>query len=481
MSDPGWPRIASLRTAEAFRRHLDASGIALPFDETLAAGAASPLGRPLEADGLRAGNRLCILPMEGWDCTPEGAPSDLTVRRWRHFGRSGAKLIWGGEAAAVRHDGRANPCQLVAEERHEGAIARMREALVLEHAAAFGRDAADDLVVGLQLTHSGRWCRPDAWDRPEPLVAWNHPVLDRRFPGGVRVLTDEELDRLADDYVRAARLAARAGFQFVDLKHCHGYLGHELLSARTREGRYGGSLENRARLLTTVIDGVRAEAPGLRVGVRLSIFDVVPYRKDENGRGVPDEDPAAYAHGFSTLGARGLDAALEESRQLLRLLHAKGVRWICTTAGSPYYNPHVQRPALFPPSDGYQPPEDPLAGVARQIEATAKLKAAFPDMAVVGSAYSYLQEWLPNVAQRVVADGLADSVGLGRAVLSYPEMAADMLAGRPLDRKRICRTFSDCTTAPRKGMPSGCYPLDAFYAKRPEAERLKAVKAALRS
>ena len=140
----------------------------------------------------------------------------------------------------------------------------------------------------------------------------------------------------------------------------------------------------------------------------------------------------------------------------------------------------MQRPALFPPSDGYLPPEDPLAGVARQVAATARLKAAFPDMVFVGAAYSYLQEWLPNVAQRVVADGLVDSVGLGRAVLAYPEMADDMLAGRPLDRKRVCRTFSDCTTAPRKGLPSGCYPLDAFYAARPEAARLKAVKVELR-
>ena len=480
MSDPGWVRIAALRTPAAFRQHLAISGIDLPFDDALAASGTSALGRPLEADGLRAGNRLCILPMEGWDCTPDGAPSELTVRRWRHFGRSGAKLVWGGEAAAVRHDGRANPCQLVAVERNRDAIARMREALVAEHVAALGPGAADDLVVGLQLTHSGRWCRPDAWDRPQPLVAWNHPLLDRRFPAGVRVLGDDELDRLADDFVRAARLAARAGFQFVDLKHCHGYLGHELLSARTREGRYGGSLENRTRLLRTIVEGIHAEAPGLRVGVRLSVFDTVPYRKDESGRGVAEINPAGYRDAFAPLGAGDLDAALAETCALLALLRGLGIRWIGTSAGSPYYNPHIQRPALFPPSDGYLPPEDPLAGVARQIAATAKLKAAFPDLVFVGAAYSYLQEWLPNVAQRVIADGLADSVGLGRAVLSYPEMAADMLAGRPLDRKRLCRTFSDCTTAPRKGLPSGCYPLDAFYAARPEAARLKVAKAELR-
>ena len=157
------------------------------------------------------------------------------------------------------------------------------------------------------------------------------------------------------------------------------------------------------------------------------------------------------------------------------------MRFVCTSAGSPYYNPHLQRPALFPPSDGYLPPEDPLRGVARQIEATARLKAACPGLVFVGSAYSYLQEWLPHVGQRVLREGRADFVGLGRMVLSYPELARDVLAGRPLDRKRICRTFSDCTTAPRKGLPSGCYPLDPFYVKRPEAAELKEIKLALRA
>jgi 2,4-dienoyl-CoA reductase-like NADH-dependent reductase (Old Yellow Enzyme family) len=480
MGDPGWVRIASLRTAAALRRHLEASGIDLPFDEVLAPPGASPLGRPLEADGLRPGNRWCILPMEGWDCTADGRPSELTTRRWQRFGHSGGKLIWGGEAAAVRHDGRANPCQLVIDGSTWEDVARLREALVAAHVAAFGPGSETDLVVGLQLTHSGRYCRPNEWDRPEPLAAWHHPLLDRRFPAGVRVMTDDELDRLVDDFVAAARLAARAGFQFVDVKHCHGYLGHELLSARTREGRYGGSLENRTRFLRGVVEGVRAEAPGLSVAVRLSAFDTVPFRKDAEGRGVPEEDPAGYPHAFGPLGTGDLRAALADARELLGVLRELGVRWVCLSAGSPYYNPHVQRPALFPPSDGYLPPEDPLAGVARQIEATGRLKAAFPELAIVGSAYTYLQEWLPNVAQRVVSDGKADFVGLGRMVLSYPELPADVLAGRPLDRKRLCRTFSECTTAPRNAMPSGCYPLDSFYAARPEAERLEAVKAALR-
>jgi 2,4-dienoyl-CoA reductase-like NADH-dependent reductase (Old Yellow Enzyme family) len=163
---------------------------------------------------------------------------------------------------------------------------------------------------------------------------------------------------------------------------------------------------------------------------------------------------------------------LTEPYAFLDLLASLDIELVCVTAGSPYYNPHVIRPALFPPSDGYGPPEDPLAGVARQIAVTASLKKHRPELTFVGSAYSYLQEWLPNVAQHVVRTGMADFVGLGRMTLSYPDMVADVLAGRPLKRKCICRTFSDCTTAPRSGLVSGCYPLDEFYKARPEAEAL---------
>jgi 2,4-dienoyl-CoA reductase-like NADH-dependent reductase (Old Yellow Enzyme family) len=349
---------------------------------------------------------------------------------------------------------------------------------VTAHRERFGPDADADLYVGLQLTHSGRFARPHVKDRPEPLVAYAHPVLDHRFPDGVRILGDDELDRLVDDFVRAARVAHAAGFQFVDVKNCHGYLGHELLSARRRPGRYGGSFDNRTRFLRNVVDGIRAAVPGLGIGVRLSIFDTVPYRKDGAGLGVSAAGPEGYDCAFGLLAGERLDDALEDARGLLRLLEDKGVRWICTSAGSPYYNPHVQRPALFPPTDGYIPPEDPLRGVARQIEATAKLKAAFPGLVFVGSGYSYLQEWLPHVAQHAVANGLVDLVGLGRMVLSYPDLPADVLAGSALRRKAICRTFSDCTSGPRMGLVSGCFPLDPFYVAHPDAERLRQGKAA---
>lgn len=173
------------------------------------------------------------------------------------------------------------------------------------------------------------------------------------------------------------------------------------------------------------------------------------------------EQPYRFTFGADEHG-RGVD--LREPLALVDMLRTLGVGLLCTTAGSPYYCPHVQRPAFFPPSDGYLPPEDPLVGVARQVAATATARRTHtPDVAIVGSGYSYLQEWLPNVGQAVVAGGQAAMVGLGRMALSYPQLPRDVLADRPLQRPLLCRTFSDCTTAPRAGLVSGCFPLDPFY------------------
>jgi NADPH2 dehydrogenase len=172
----------------------------------------------------------------------------------------------------------------------------------------------------------------------------------------------------------------------------------------------------------------------------------------------------------------GTNINLLEPYDFLKGLQKLDIEMVCTTAGSPYYNPHIQRPALFPPSDGYLPPEDPLHGVARQIDVTGKIKKAFSDFYVVGSAYSYLQEWLPMVAQEVLLRGMADSIGLGRMVLSYPELPDDVLSGKGLNRQKLCRTFSDCTTAPRNGMISGCFPLDPYYKEMEIHEKLKKIK-----
>jgi len=479
-------RLGSVRGVVPFKEHLDALHLTIPCDDELLRGAESPLAKPIVRQGIRIDNRFAINPMEGWDGTGDGLPSENTVRRWQRFGRSGAKLIWGCEAVAVCHAGRANPNQLVAGAHTRAGLARLRESLVQEHRQAVGSD--DGLLIGLQLTHSGRYSRPNQKGRPEPRILYRHPILDRRLnlPADYPVLTDGEIEGIIEEFHRAALLAGELGFGFVDIKHCHGYLGHEFLSAHTREGKYGGSFENRTRFLRDVVLGIRAAAPGLQIGVRLSAFDTIGYRPDpalsspgKPGTGIPEEFQhlIPYRWGFGVNESDPRQSDLTETVRFLSLLEELNISLVNLTAGSPYYNPHVQRPALYPPSDGYLPFQDPLIDVARQLEAARQLKERFPRLILVGTAYSYLQDFLPHVAQAAVRLGWVDSVGFGRMVLSYPEILSDVLEGRDFQHKLVCRTFSDCTTAPRNGLPSGCYPLDSYYKKSASAELLKVAKA----
>lgn len=480
-----YPKAGSLDGVTGFRNYLKELGHDMPCDDIVGSGPSSPLGQPIEVDGMKIGNRLSIQPMEGWDCERDGRPSENTKRRWRRFGLSGGKLLWGGEACAVRPDGRANPKQLTMTAESQSDIANLRDIAIAAHKEAVGND--DGLVIGLQLTHSGRFCKPNDNTKFESVIAYNHPLLDRKFgyPKDKPVISDDEIKRLVGDYVIAAKRAEACGYDFVDVKHCHGYLGHEFLSAVDRPGPYGGSFENRTRFMREIIDGIRAEAPRLKIGVRLSAFDSLPFKPDPArsvpgalGPGVPEDFKLPYPYAFGGNPDNPLEYDLTETKALFEMLRGMNVRFVNLTAASPYYNPHLIRPALYPPSDGYYSPEDPFIGVMRQLAVVRDMKAAFPDFCIMGSGYTYLQEFFPNVAQAVVRMGWVDLVGLGRMVLAYPELPIDILSGKGQQKKRNCRTFSDCTTAPRNGIVSGCYPLDAHYKKSPEFKQLAAVKKA---
>lgn len=457
-------QVKNLRDIEALRSHLQTLGVDIPVDDDV--DPAGVLAAPMTITDGSAGskfapNRWAVLPMEGWDAESDGRPSDLVRRRWDRFASSGAGLVW-GEATAVRSDGKANPRQLVLDETTVDDIASLRARL-------------DPMQISvLQLTHSGRYARPTV-DGPAPRTLYRHPLLDARVGADESsVFSDGELDQLVAQFVDRAVLAGQAGFDFVDVKACHGYLGHEFLTAFDRPGRYGGDLVGRTLFVRSIIEGIRERAPSLGVAVRLSFFDLVPHITGPGGVGIPEQE-GGYLHAFGGDGTgHGYDLA--ETHAFIDALRMMGVGLVCATAGSPYYVPHAQRPAYFPPSDGYRPPEDPLVGVARLLAATAEVTNHHPDVRIVGAGLSYLQDWLPNVGQAVIAGGMADAVGLGRMILSYPHLPADVMAGRALDRRLVCRTFSDCTTAPRGGLISGCYPLDAFYGDRPEQTELAAMK-----
>jgi 2,4-dienoyl-CoA reductase-like NADH-dependent reductase (Old Yellow Enzyme family) len=438
-------------------------GLDLRFSDDL-----GPLFRPVAVGPLRAGNALCIQPMEGCDGTPDGRPGELTLRRYRRFGAGGAKLIW-GEATAVVEEGRANPRQLLLTGETAGDLEHLLCECRAAHRAACGSD--DDLLVGLQLTHSGRY------SHRRPLIAFHDPLLDPLTPAdraagravddGHPPVTDDYLRRLADHYVTAARLAYRSGFQFVDIKQCHRYLLNELLAARTRSGPYGGSLENRTRLAQDILTGIRTEVPGLVIASRLNVYDGVPYRRrPEGGEGEPCPWEPPVTSAWGTRADDPLQPDLAEPLAWLAEMRRLGVALVNVTLGNPYASPHLVRPFEYPPPDGYEPPEHPLAGVARHFRLAAQVQAALPGLPVVGSGYSYLQEYLFAAGSANVRDGRVTVVGVGRAALPQPDFARQLQQHGRLDRKRVCRTFSYCTALMRSKHNSlgqfatGCPPFD---------------------
>ncbi len=473
-------KVTEFKTVEEFSSYLKSENIDIPLAPSVPADGSSALARSIRCYGRTIGNRWAILPMEGWDCMADGTPSEFTHRRWLNFAVSGAKLLYGTEAAAVMHSGRSNPRQLLVAEHTAEALrsicAEMRQA----HKDKFGRN--DDLMIGLQLTHSGRYSHPNKADVLESKTAYSHPLLDRKFGNDAsNVVSDAEVRDIVRHFADAAVIAQKAGFDFVDIKHAHGYLGHEFLTAYDRPGPYGGSFENRTRFFREIAESIRKAAPGLALSARVSIFDIMPFVKGSDGVGHPMEWSGPYPYAFGGDGSgMEMDPELTETVRFVKMLEEYGVELICATIGSPYYNVHMQRPAYYPVSDGYLMPEHPLYNVSRHLKAVRELKKRCPEMLIVGSGYTCLQEYLPNAAEYAVAHGEADFAGIGRMVLSYPEMCADSLSGKTLDRCRICRTFGDCTSAPRNGMISGCYPLDSFYKRLPEAARLREIKKAAR-
>ncbi len=476
-------KCATFKEPAEFRAYLKRIGADFDLVDAPRIGNFSAFSKPYEYVSKINGkkcvfqNRWALLPMEGWDCLPSGAPGELARRRWLRFAESGASVFFGCEAVAVMNSAKANARQMTLNKDTVADIARLRKETVEKTKSIFGEDRAP--YMGLQLTHSGRFVKTPDDKKLDSHTAYQNPYLDKKFHcGPENVLTDEQVEEVVAKFIEAGILAQEAGFDFVDVKCAHGYLAFEFLTAYDRPGKYGGSFENRTRFFREIVEGIKKNAPGLDIGTRLGLGDIRPFEKGPDGFGRPVECPdGLYPYAFNS-DETGLDVdpELKELLQFVGLLDELGISMICSTFGSPYYNPHSQRPAAYAVADGYMPPEEPLLGVARQIKTVRLLKEKRPDLFIIGSGYTYLQEFLPLVGEWALENGFVDAVGLGRSSLSYPSMPADYLAGRDIDKKKICRTFGDCTNAPRAGLVSGCYPLDDFYRKREEAGLLKEIK-----
>jgi len=432
------------------------------------------LSRPVEIRGegtrrWRLRNSLAIHPMEGCDAQPDGNPGELTFRRYRRFGESGAKLIW-FEACAVVEEGRANPRQLWIHRGSTAGLARLLRDCRQAHAREFG--SSEDLIAVLQLTHSGRY------SYAKQRVAYHHPVLDA-FPFATltsqpprskpfEVAGDDYLADLEARFVEAAALAQEIGFDGIDLKMTHGYLLCELLSARGRPGPYGGALENRARFALNVLRKIRERCgEAFLLAARLGVYDGVPYAVNPGDLSGAERDfPVPYSCGFGVNPQNPFEPDLGEPLTFIGWLTQAGLRLLNVSMGNPYVNPHIGRPFEKPNEGSYEPPEHPLIGVARHFAATAEIQRAYRGLTVVGSGYSWLQQFLIHAAAANLKLGRVSVVGVGRGSLAYPQWARDALSKGQLDPLQTCKTLSFCTYLMRqKGhplgqFPTGCPPFD---------------------
>ncbi len=409
-------------------------GNLLPYEEQV-----SVLAQPASVQGKTVPNRLTCQAMEGCDGTPDGRPDELTKRRYQRFAEGGAGMIW-FEATAVLPEGRANPRQLYI---HEGNLDSFRAQVEQIKETCLKTNGYEPLVI-MQATHSGRYSKPEG--TPAPLIAYNNPIFEKDSPiSADRIVTDSYLDTAGEALVNGARLAEKAGFDGVDIKCCHRYLNSELLSAYEREGRYGGSLENRTRLLRESVKGAR-EACGkdFIVSSRMNVYDGF-----------------AYPYGFGVKKDGSLDFDPTEPVWLIKELQSSGVELLNITMGNPYFNPHVNRPYA---KGGYEAPEHPLTGVARMLSGTALLKKAVPDMKLICSALSFLGVAAPHVAAAYIQDGGFDFAGFGRTIFAYPDFARDIISKGEMDSKKCCIACSKCTEIMRKpGGTPGCVIRDPLY------------------
>jgi 2,4-dienoyl-CoA reductase-like NADH-dependent reductase (Old Yellow Enzyme family) len=375
-------------------------------------------------------NRVVLQPMEGCDCNTDGSPSELTVQKYMKAASSGAGLIW-FEANAVCPEGRTNPRQMMLT--HEN-LPKFQE-LILNMREAAKNNCGTTPVFILQLTHSGR-------QSIIPMTAYSNPIYEEKRPvSSENIVSDEYLDTLPDKYAESARLAIQAGFDGVDVKSCHGYLLQELLSAFTREGRYGGSFENRTKLYLDCFKAVKsAVSPHILLASRLSVSDMVP-----------------RPYGFGTTDQNELD--FTEPDRLLEMLLDEGLQILNVTVGNPYYNPHVNRPYR---KGGYEAPEAPFVGLARFENIEKHIKSRFPSLAVVSSGMSYYRDDLFEVSERQLREGVCDLVGYGRMWLAYPSFYQDFTVGE-FDAKKCCLACSKCTALMRANQVSGCAVFNEYY------------------
>lgn len=439
----------SFKTLDDVRAKVRELNVPISLTEDL-----SPLFAPRAVGGKTAPNSMAVLPMEGCDSNPDGSPSELVERRYCRFAGGGAGLLW-WEACAVVPEGRANELQMMLTASNRS---RFEALLKKTKAAAAEKNGAGHQPLNiLQLTHSGRYSRPEG-HIARPLVAQRDPILDK---GGEIVVTDAYLDALTERYVQSALLAKEVGFDGVDVKSCHRYLLNELLAAHTREGRYGGSFENRSRFLRQTIQAIR-EAVGedFIIASRFNVFDAHPY---------------PYGFGCARDDMWTFDPT--EPVALVKMMIENGVSLLSNSGGNPYYiYPQVTRPFDRSSYGIPTPQEHPLESMARLFAFTRTVQQAAGSVPVVGNGYSWLRQFFPYAGAANLADGSCSFVGIGRSSIAYPDAPRELMTCGKMDPQKCCVTCSMCTQIMRDHGRTGCVVRDSeIYAPLYKAYNAEAV------
>ena len=438
--------------ADDFRAECDRVGIQLPWSDDL-----SILAEPITIAGRTLANRYAIQPMEGVDSEPDGSPSELTRRRYQRFAGGGASLLW-FEAVSVVRAGRSIGRQLWITPDNVDSYKRLVDETRAIGRAATGRDP----MIICQLTHSGRWSRPDG--TPAPIIAQRIPALDSATHGAEQhYVTDDEFDAMQEDFLRAAKLAMQAGFDGVDFKVVHGYLLAELLGAHERPGKYGGSYANRTRFLREGFVRMRSElGPRAVITSRLTLLEPSPF---PHGWGVKPE-----------IGSTDLD--LSEPSRLYKELIDWGAPVTNVSLGHPRYQPHLNRPHDQSLAGIGKPPEHPLVGVRRFIDMTAHAQRLAPQVPLLSAGLSWLRQHIGNVGAGMVKEGMCGFLGLGRMAFALPDTPKQLMTTGKLEEKAVCITCSMCSQIMKDGVAeTGCVVRDkALYAPKYALGR-KAAKA----
>ena len=387
------------------------------------------LTSPIKLGDFTLANRIVALPMEGVDAV-NGAPKKLTRDKYINVARGGYGLIW-LEATSVNQEGMSNDNQLFINEDNYNEFKKLNEDIKKASKQSLYKKEA---YTVLQLNHSGRYSNHNKKENAQ--IATHRRLLDekRGIESDRKLVTDDYLDKLKNDYLNAAKLAKKCGFNAVDIKSCHGYLLSELLSASDRSGNYGGSFSNRSKFLLETIDMIKSnsECQDLDIAVRLNMADLT-----ENG--------------FST--TENLEYDLEETEKLIGLLRDRGVKLISLTLGNPYYIPYVNKPSDLKKDEDI---EDPFTSSYRIFEMSRKLQRKFPEIFFVGVCYTFFRQFAANVAENEIKNKDIKLAGFGREVLAKPDQANDILTNACLDKDKVCITCGLCSKLKANFLPAGC-------------------------